>query len=108
MGIGSTVFNAQWTALSSARAALRVGKKQIDRCLCGSFATVRQDSEEGTFESIVASVKVLKSDWPEGTKIEGARVDFSRYGTSLWTRGRVSGVSETDGVYSLSIESEFE
>lgn len=107
MGIGSTVFNAQWNAFAEARASLRVGRKIIERCLCGSFATVRTDTDQGVYEAATASVKVRKADWPSGVVPEGCRVDFVRYGDNDWKAYRISTVSETDGILSLGMEAEF-
>lgn len=107
MAIGSIVFEAQWNALAEARAVLRVGKDVVARCLCGSFATARTDTDEGSYEAVTGSVKMLKSDWPKSGKIEGTAVDFMRAGESEWRACRVAGVSETDGVYSLILEAEY-
>ena len=107
MGIGSRVFEAQYAALADARASVRVGKDIVARCLCGSFATTRTATDEGVYEAVVASVKMLKADWPAKGKIEGTKVDFLRSGETEWKPCRVVGVSETDGIYSLSLEAEF-
>lgn len=107
MGIGSTVFDAQWNALTEARASIRVGRRIVERCLCGSFATSRTATDEGTYEAITASVKMKKTDWPATGKIEGKTVDFCRNGFEEWKTYRVAGTSETDGILSLVIEAEF-
>lgn len=107
MGIGSRVFDAQYAALAEARARLRIGRDVVERCLCGSFATSRTDTDEGSYEAVTGSVKMLKTDWPKSGKIEGTAVDFMRAGESEWRACRVAGVSETDGVYSLILEAEY-
>jgi len=110
MGIGSSVFNAQYAALTEARASLRVGRKQLDRCLCGSFATTRTATDEGVYEAVLASVKAVKTEFEAafGTdRPEGWRVEFARAGESNWQDARIVGVSETDGILSLALEAEF-
>ena len=110
MGIGSKVFEAQYAALAEARARLRIGRKQLDRCLCGSFATTRTATDEGVYEAVLASVKVVKAEFEAafGTdRPEGWRVEFARAGESNWQDARIVGVSETDGIYSLALEAEF-
>lgn len=107
MGIGATIFDAQWNALTEARASLRVGRVVVARCLCGSFASQRVDTDQGTYEALTASVKMKKTDWPATGKIEGKTVDFCRNGSDEWKTCRVSGTSETDGIMSLVIEAEF-
>jgi hypothetical protein len=111
MGIGSSVFNAQYAALTEARASLRVGRKQLDRCLCGSFATTRTATDEGVYEAVLASVKAVKAEWDAafgaGQQKEGTAVQFCRSGETEWRNARIVGVSETDGIYSLALEAEF-
>ena len=110
MGIGSSVFNAQYAALTEARASLRVGRKQLDRCLCGSFATTRTATDEGVYEAVLASVKAVKTEFEAafGTdRPEGWRVEFARAGESNWQDARIVGVSETDGIYGLALEAEY-
>lgn len=107
MAIGSIVFDAQWNALTEARASIRVGRVVVARCLCGSFASQRVDTDQGSYEAITASVKMKKADWPEPGKIEGKTVDFCRNGSDEWKTCRVAGTSETDGILSLVIEAEF-
>lgn len=106
MGIGTTVFDAQYASLTEARASIRVGRDVVARCLCGSFSTMRTDTDQGAFEAVTASVKLKKSDWPKEGKIEGEKVDFCRAGDTEWRECRVAGVSETDGIYSLILEAE--
>ena len=107
MGIGSTVFDAQWNALTEARASIRVGRRIVERCLCGSFATTRTATDEGVYEAITASVKLKSAEWPAKGKIEGQKVDFLRNGETEWKPCRVVGVSETGGIYSLILEAEY-
>lgn len=107
MGIGSRVFEAQYAALAEARARLRIGRDIVERCLCGSFATTRTATDEGVYEAVVASVKMLKADWPAKGKIEGTKVDFMRSGETEWKPCRVVGVSEIGEVYGLALEAEF-
>ena len=106
MGIGSIAFSAQWNGFAEARAFLRVDRAVISQCLCGSFGLSRTDTDQGSYEAAVASVKVKKIDWPARVKIEGTKVDFMRTGGE-WKRFRVSGSSETDGILSLILEAEF-
>lgn len=107
MGIGSTVFDAQYGGWAEARASLRIGRVVIDRCLCGSFATTRVSTDEGAYEATVASVKLKKADWPSGQAMHGVRVEMCRTGETEWRAGRIVGVSETDGILSLALEAEF-
>jgi len=107
MGIGSTVFEAQYASLAEARASIRVDRDIVARCLCGSFATSRTATDEGVYEALTASVKMKKADWPKAGKIEGEQVDFLRAGETEWKPCRVVGVSETNGIYSLILEAEF-
>ena len=107
MGIGSKVFEAQYGALVEARASIRVGKDVIARCLCGSFSTAIVDTDQGQTSAVVASVKMKKSDWPKAGLPDGSKIDFIRNGETDWKPFRVSGSSETDGIYSLTIEAEF-
>jgi len=107
MGIGSKVFEAQYAALAEARASIRVGRRIIERCLCGSFATTRVSTDQGVYEATVASVKMKKADWPAREKMHGALVEMCRVGDTEWKPGRIVGVSETDGILSLALEAEF-
>jgi len=107
MGIFSRSFEAMFASQPTMRASLRVGRKQLDRCLCGSFATTRTATDEGVYEAVVASVKMLKADWPAKGKIEGTKVDFMRSGETEWKPCRVVGVSEIGEVYGLALEAEF-
>jgi len=107
MGIGSTVFDAQWGGFTEARASLRIGRVVIERCLCGSFATTRVSTDQGVYEATVASVKMKKADWPVREKMHGALVEMCRVGDTEWKPGRIVGVSETDGILSLALEAEF-
>lgn len=107
MGIFSRSFEMMFATQPTMRARLRVGRKQLDRCLCGSFATTRTATDEGVYEAVVASVKMLKADWPAKGKIEGTKVDFLRPGETEWKPCRVVGTSETDGILSLVIEAEY-
>jgi hypothetical protein len=107
MGIGSIVFDAQWEGFTEARCSLRVGRDIVGRCLCGSFATTRMDTEQGVYEATVASVKLKKSDWPARESPHGKKIEFVRVGETQWRVCRVAGVSETDGIYSLTLEAEF-
>ena len=106
MGIGSRVFEAQYAALAEARARLRIGRDVVERCLCGSFQNTPTDTEEGQYLAVVASVKMLVSDWPNKLRPEGRKVDFARVGGE-WKACRVAAASETDGVWSLTLEAEF-
>ena len=107
MGIFSRSFEAMFATQPTMRASVRVGKDIVARCLCGSFATTRTATDEGVYEAVVASVKMLKADWPAKGKIEGTKVDFMRSGETEWKPCRVVGTSETDGILSLVIEAEF-
>lgn len=92
------------------RASIRIGRKQLDRCLCGSFATTRTATDEGVYEAVLASVKVVKAEFEAafGTdRPEGWRVEFARAGESNWQDARIVGVSGTDGILSLDMEAEF-
>lgn len=110
MGIFSRSFEAMFATQPTMRASLRVGRKQLDRCLCGSFATTRTATDEGVYEAVLASVKAVKTEFEAafGTdRPEGWRVEFARAGESNWQGARIVGVSETDGIYSLTLEAEF-
>ena len=107
MGIFSRSFEMMFATQPTMRASIRIGRKQLDRCLCGSFASQRVDTDQGSYEAITASVKMKKADWPEPGKIEGKTVDFCRNGSDEWKTCRVVGTSETDGILSLVIEAEF-
>jgi hypothetical protein len=111
MGIGLTTFNAQWAGLPAARSSVRIGRKQLDRCLCGSFATTRTATDEGTYDAVLASVKAVKTEWDAafgaGMQKEGTAVQFCRAVETDWRDARIVGVSETDGILSLSLEAEY-
>lgn len=107
MGIGSKVFEAQYAALAEARARLRIGRDIVERCLCGSFQSVQTDTEEGQYSALVASVKMNVADWPGKGKPEGVKVEFARAGSDIWKQCRVASASETDGIYSLTLEAEY-
>jgi hypothetical protein len=106
MGIGSIAFNAQFNYLTEARAVVRVGRVTIDRCLCGSFGMSRTDTDQGSYEAAVASVKLEKTSWPVGVKVEGTKIDFMRVGGE-WKTFRVAASSETDGILNLTLEAEY-
>ena len=107
MGIGKIAFDAQYAALAEARASVRVGRVVIDRCLCGAFGLSRTDTEQGTYEAAVASIKLMRDSWPAGVPIDGTKIEFMRVGGEKWLRFRVAGHSETDGLISLSVEAEY-
>lgn len=107
MGIGSKVFEAQYAALAEARARLRIGRDIVERCLCGSFQTVQTPTDQGVYQAVVASLKMNKTDWPaRAGEPNGVKVDFARPGSDIWKQCRVVGVSETDGIYGLTLEAE--
>ena len=107
MGIGSRVFESQYAALAEARAKLRIDRDIVEQCLCGSFQTTRTATDEGLYDAIVASVKLKKTAWPSRERPEGKIVEFMRDSESEWTKCRVVGVSETDGIFSLILQAEF-
>jgi len=113
MGVFSRSFEVMFATQPTMRARLRVGRKQLDRCLCGSFATTRTATDEGVYEAVLASVRAVKTEFEAafGTdRPEGWRVEFARAGESkstVWQDARIVGVSETDGIYSLALEAEY-
>ena len=110
MGIFFRSFEMMFASQPTMRASLRVGRKQLDRCLCGSFATTRTATDEGVYEAVLASVRAVKTEFEAafGTdRPEGWRVEFKRAGESNWQDARIVGVSETGGIYSLALEAEY-
>jgi len=47
------------------------------------------------------------ADWPGKGKPEGVKVEFARAGSDIWKPCRVASASETDGIYSLTLEAEY-
>jgi hypothetical protein len=110
MGIFSRSFETMFATQPTMRARLRVGRKQLDRCLCGSFETTRENTEEGQLMAVASLIKVLEADWVEAfgnRKPEGQAILFQRPGDAGWKPARIVGVSETDGIYSLALEAEY-
>ena len=110
MGIFSRSFEAMFATQPTMRASIRIGRKQLDRCLCGSFATTRENTEEGQFLSIASTVKALASEWVSafgGYSAEGLRCQFARPGDVTWKDARIVATSVTDGVMSMTLEAEF-
>lgn len=110
MGVFSRSFEAVFATQPTMRASVRIGRKQLDRCLCGSFATTRMATDEGVYEAVLASVRAVRTEFEAafGTdRPEGWRVEFARYGSEHWQDARIVGVSETDGIYGLALEAEY-
>ena len=96
MGIFSRSFETMFATQPTMRARLRVGRKQLDRCLCGSFATTRTATDEGVYEAVLASVRAVKTEFEAafGTdRPEGWRVEFARAGESFQPTRPVRGAA---------------
>jgi hypothetical protein len=111
MGVFSRSFEAVFATQPTMRASVRIGRKQLDRCLCSRFDTTRTNTEEGQLMAVASLIKVLEADLVEAfgnVKLEGQAILFQRPGDVGWKPARIVAVSyPTDGIYSLTLEAEY-
>jgi hypothetical protein len=106
MTIFETAFNQAWEAMPSARAQIRVGKRdEIAKALCAGLDQLREASEQGPFDHVPVKVRCLATEETDKIKLPiGAVIEVSTVTPVVWTELRIAGRADRAGIIILTME----
>jgi hypothetical protein len=110
METGEIAFNAVYTSLSSARAKIRVNKRDvIEQALSSGIGLASQEDDHGTFNVADVTVRCLASAETAAVKLnKGDVVEVMHVPSGVWVPLRISSRKDQAGIIVLQFETPHE